>query len=68
MSGTLNHALRQQMAISSAAHQVFIPGANTTAIAKLIEYGYRYTGLELLLSSQAMPDLDRVVFYDADLL
>lgn len=68
MSATLNQAIRQQLEISSMEHQIFIPGANTAAIAKMIEYGYRFTELELLLSSQAMPALDRVVFYDTELL
>jgi hypothetical protein len=41
---------------------------NKTAIAYLLNRGYRYLDFNLLLSSHPMPGLARVVFHDTDLL
>jgi len=68
MAGTLDLAIHQQMALSAADHEIFIPGANTIGIERALAYGYRYCEIELLLSSHPMPGLAQVVFHDTDFL
>ncbi len=52
----------------SEQQSLLVPGANQTAIARLLEYGYRCHDVELLMSSVPMPGLSHVVFQDTDLL
>ncbi len=64
----LDWAICKQQAISPERHQIFIPGANRTAIAYLLAHGYRVHEINLLMSSHLMPGLTRVIFHDTDLL
>ncbi len=68
MAGALDLAIAQQLSLSATDHEIFVPGANTAAIAHLLACGYRYSGIELLLSSHSMPGLARVIFHDTDFL
>lgn len=68
MADTLALAIRMLMGLSTAEHAIFVPGANTTAIACLLLHGYRCDALELLLSSEPMPRLANVIFHDTDRL
>ena len=52
----------------SNRQRLLVPGANTTAIAKLLAWGYRCHDVELLMSSAPLPGLPRVLFQDTDLL
>ncbi len=68
MTAALDWAILKQQEISSEAHEIFVPGANRTAMAHLVKRGYRVRELNLLMSSQAMPGLARVIFHDMDFL
>jgi GNAT superfamily N-acetyltransferase len=68
MADTLALAIRVLMDLSTVEHTIFVPGVNTAAIAYLLLHGYRYDSLELLLSSEPMPNLANVIFHDTDRL
>jgi GNAT superfamily N-acetyltransferase len=68
MADTLALAIRVLMDLSTVEHTIFVPGANTAAIAYLLLHGYRYDALDLLLSSQPMPKFANVIFHDTDRL
>ena len=68
MPAALDLAIQEQMKLSDGEHTLFVPGANTAAIEYLLERGYHYVELELLLSSHPMPGLDKVIFHDTDRL
>jgi GNAT superfamily N-acetyltransferase len=68
MTAALDWAIAKQKEISTEKHEIFVPGANRAAIAYLLAHGYRTRDLNLLLSSQPMPGLARVIFHDTDIL
>lgn len=68
MADALDCAILSQRDINAEPHEIFVPGANRSAIAHLLERGYRYAELNLLLSSHPMPGLALVTFHDTDLL
>lgn len=60
--------LASKQTVKSSRQRVLIPGDNNIAIERLLHYGYRFAGAELLLSSHSMPNLSRTIFHDTDLL
>jgi GNAT superfamily N-acetyltransferase len=47
---------------------LFIPGANTVVIERLLAYGFRYEDFNMFLSSVPIPGLAQVMFHDTDFL
>lgn len=68
MIAVLDWAIARQQELSPDPHLVFVPGANQAAIVHLFARGYRFKEANLLLSSNAMPGLARVIFHDTDIL
>jgi GNAT superfamily N-acetyltransferase len=52
----------------SSRQRLLIPGENSVALHWLLNYGYRFDGVELLLSSEPLPYLSHIIFHDTDLL
>lgn len=68
MPAALDWAILKTLELTQTNHQILVPGANATALAQLLRYGYRYYDIELLMSSHPLPDLSSAIFYDCDLL
>lgn len=60
--------LATQERIKRPNQRLLVPGDNSTAIQRLLNYGYHFDGIELLLSSHPLPHLSQVIFHDTDLL
>ena len=69
MADALDLALIAAQATSATeTNEIMVPGDNQIAIERLLRYGYRYFDVDLLLSSNPMPNLSHMIFFDSDLL